>query len=63
MTSPAAAEQRIAGKEYIDDFVCLWFIRVQPNRACLPQIHKTVSRAYHSLDELKVGTEPLLTNR
>src|SRR5438128_1354148 len=58
MTSPATAEQRIAGKENVDDFICLWFVRVEANRACFPQIHKTVSRVRHSLNQLEVWIEP-----
>jgi hypothetical protein len=63
MTSPAATEERILGKENVDDFVCLWLIRVEPNWTRVPQIHETVSFVCYSFNQLEVWIQPSRTGR
>src|SRR5439155_3599795 len=58
MTSPATAKQRIAGKKNVDDFVCIWLVGIESDRACFPQIDYTIASVRHSVDELEVLAKP-----
>jgi hypothetical protein len=62
MTSPPTAKQRAAGKEKVDDLICLCLVGIEPDRTCFPQIDQIVTRVRHGLDQLEVPRQPSFLN-
>jgi hypothetical protein len=61
MARPTTAKQRVAGKEKVNYFVCVWLVGIKSNGACFPQIDETFAHECHGFDQVEFPSDPFFS--